>query len=404
MSELPSMSRAQWILLVCGFLQVFTETLLSPFYPQFFAKVFGVGDLEFTGRFIAICRLTVMICGPLWGLLARRYSATVLLMVGQFFTAVLTALCALAQDERQFIVLTVFLLIFKSSYMLVYSLLMELAGGAGRAAAIGKLQAAVHLAIIASSLCGAWVIDMPSPLWIFYPAALLDIVLLVLCLYALRMKRMVRQAPAETAQAAPSVSWPWMAALGLCFICFHLGINVIRPYFTQYVSSGEGYGLSTTLAGVLFLVPSAMALVAMPWVRRLHAPGRHRAFYTGSVSLLVMGLMLQAVGSGWALLLAGRVLFGFCVIIAQSILELRLFSAGSEGRLHLRVGLSVAWQNAALLGAPLLASELVSRTSLVAPFWAAGAAFGVSLILASIVVFQGRKDPVAIPVLQGAVK
>ena len=99
-------------LFCCIFLFVVTETLLSPFYPQFFLTVFGVQDLDYTGWYIFLCRLTVLLCAPLWGLAARHVEVKHLLFLGQAGSAGLTekmtspnssssSSCATATDWRR---------------------------------------------------------------------------------------------------------------------------------------------------------------------------------------------------------------------------------------------------------------------------------------------------------------
>jgi MFS family permease len=97
----PSLRLTCSTLFLCIFLGLFTEVLLSPFYPQFFRKVFGVEDLSYTGYYIFICRLTVIAISPLWGLLARWIEVKWLLYCGQAGAAIMTALMATANSAEQ---------------------------------------------------------------------------------------------------------------------------------------------------------------------------------------------------------------------------------------------------------------------------------------------------------------
>lgn len=51
---------------------VVADTMLLPFYPQFFAEEFGNSSPEHVGFYIAACCFTVMIALPLWAKVARR--------------------------------------------------------------------------------------------------------------------------------------------------------------------------------------------------------------------------------------------------------------------------------------------------------------------------------------------
>ena len=173
------------LLLLCGFLFVFTETLLSPFYPQFFAQVFGVTDPGMAGEFVTLCRLSVLLCAPLWGLMTRWVSPLKILIFTQSTAAVITFFMAQASTLKAFVILSVLLMAFKSSYFLFYSLLVELGGQAKNLQSVASVQLVVHLALIASSLGSVWVINSVNPLAMFQLIALLDVIQVGLCYWVL---------------------------------------------------------------------------------------------------------------------------------------------------------------------------------------------------------------------------
>jgi len=173
------------LLLLCGFLFVFTETLLSPFYPQFFAQVFGVTDPGMAGEFVTLCRLSVLLCAPLWGLMTRWVSPLKILIFTQSTAAVITFFMAQASTLKAFVILSVLLMAFKSSYFLFYSLLVELGGQAKNLQSVASVQLVVHLALIASSLGSVWVINSVNPLAMFQFVAALDVLQVGLCYWVL---------------------------------------------------------------------------------------------------------------------------------------------------------------------------------------------------------------------------
>jgi DHA1 family multidrug resistance protein-like MFS transporter len=373
-------------LFLCVFLYVFTETLLSPFYPQFFGKVFGIEDLAYSAHYVFVCRLTVVACAPLWGLLSRRFEVRRLLLVGQAGAVVFTALLATAETAGQFLALSVALLAFKSSYLLVYSLIVELSGRDGAPAAAGSYGATFHAAIIVSTLVGAFMVGMENPLKLFYWVAAADLLQLALCLRVLRPVSSGRAAPSPSASGAAGGQLGFLLAIGLIIFTFHLANNTIRPYFTAYAE--RGFGLSLEASGALFLIPSAMAILALPFVKRLAHPERLPRLYAIGLAALAAGLALQGLAGGLASLLAGRVLYGFFLAISQAALELRLFGASGEDRLHLNYGVAVAFQNAGLLAAPLLASSLLGSYGLASPLLAAAVLCAANLVLARLTVFR----------------
>lgn len=387
MTEVGGGRLVRTALFLCVFLYIFTETLLSPFYPQFFARVFGVEDLEYSGYYIFVCRLTVVVCAPLWGLLARRFEVKHLLFVGQAGAALFTALLATTSTAGQFLALSVVLLAFKSSYLLAYSLIVRLVGRGQLNIAAGNYQAVFHAAIIASTLAGAWIVGMEDPLNLFYWIAAADLLQLGLCVYALRAvstRRPVPAAPGETRAVGDRLGF--ILALGLVVFTFHLANNVIRPYFTAYAQ--DDFSLSLEASGVLFLIPSVMAIAAMPFIRRAALPERLPRLYVLGLCALAGGLLLQRLSASLAVLAAGRMLYGFFLTVTQAVLEVRLFGASSEERLHFNYGLAVAFQNFGLLAAPLLASSLVDIYNLAMPLLAAAAICAANLVLARLTIFR----------------
>ncbi|HEY9736743.1 MAG TPA: MFS transporter [Trichocoleus sp.] len=379
----------------CVFLAVFTEVLLSPFYPQFFRQVFSVEDLSYTGYYIFICRLTVVLCAPLWGLLSRRWAVKWLLAIGQAGAALMTALMATSQSIQQFITFSVLLLLFKSSYLLVYPLIVQLAGNGQRSTIAGTYQAVFHGAIIAATVAGAWMVNLEAPLFLFYWIAIADLVQLALCLLVLRDAPTPSPASTEL-KAEPPASGnglKFVAAIGLTLLTFQLANNLVRPFFTEYVTAPDNFGVSLQASSLLFLIPSVMAIAAMPYIRKVAQPGRLPLLYSVGLGLLIVSLFLQGSTAHLSVLVLSRVVYGFMLAVTQAALELHLFEHSSHHRLHYNYSLVTAFANVGHLGAPLLASWLVNTYSLAAPLLAAGAICLINLGFARLTIFR----PAALP-------
>lgn len=382
----------RWVsitLFFCVFLALFTEVLLSPFYPQFFSKVFGVEDLSYTGYYIFICRLTVVLCAPIWGVLARRFEVKNLLYVGQGGTAIFTAMMATAQTANQFVIITVFLLLFKSSYLLVYPLIIQLGGQEKRATFAGIYQAVFHSAIVFSTIVGAWMVNLEAPLFLFYTIAIADFIQLGLCLYVLRGVSSKKQ---ETVTPTPSISvkdsWGFMIAIGMVVLTFQLANNLVRPYFTAYVTNETFFGVSLFTSSFLFMIPSIMAITAMPFIRKFAKPSRLSMLYTIGICLLVGSLYLQGLTQHLSILVFARVVYGFFLAVTQAVLELQLFENSTSKRLHFNYSLITSFANVGHLGAPLLASSLVSSYSLAFPLLAAATLCIFNLLFAKLTIFR----------------
>jgi MFS transporter, DHA1 family, multidrug resistance protein len=374
----------------CVFLAVFTEVLLSPFYPQFFRQVFGVEDLSYTGYYIFICRLTVVLCAPIWGLLSRRFAVKQLLMVGQAGAALVTALLGTSQTIEQFVTFSVLLLLFKSSYLLVYPLVVELVGKGQRSAIAGTYQAVFHGAIIAATVAGAWMVNLEAPLFLFYWIAIADLIQLGLCLMVLRNTPTSSSALSEDERSLPGrqVGLGFMTAIGLTVLTFQLANNLVRPFFTEYVTVAQPFGVSLQTSSILFLIPSVMAIAAMPYIRKVAQPRQLPMLYSIGLGLLILSLYLQGGTTQLSVLVLSRVVYGFMLAVTQAVLELQLFEHSSQNRLHYHYSLVTAFANVGHLGAPLLASYLVNSYSLAAPLLAAATLCLLNLGFARLTIFR----------------
>ncbi|WP_281890743.1 MFS transporter [Paenibacillus sp. YYML68] len=399
-------------LLGCVFLGLFTEVLLSPYYPQFFRLVFAVDSYLFTGWYLFACRLTVALCSPLWGWLAKRFEPRRLLLLGQAGTALATASLAMAQSAEQFLVLTVLLLIFKSSYMLIYPILMELSGEQQRAGAAALFHAVHHSAVLLAAAAGAHMLQLAEPLKLFYAAAAADVVQLLLCIAvfggALGFSRARRQGGSEqkaeadgdgrargdaVSLAAPlqrrlRPSWT-LGWLGATFLVVTLANQVVRPFFTPYTE--QMYGVTTGQAGLLFLLPNAMALVLLPFVQRISRSDRISALYTCGIAAMAVGLLVQASSTSLLGLIAGRVLYGLFLAVTMVVLDLVLFQNKQGGDAAFRFSVVVSFQTAGELVAPLLASWLLSWSGLSAPLMS-----GALLCLLAALLFQPLRGELAV--------
>jgi len=387
----PSLRLTCSALFLCIFLGLFTEVLLSPFYPQFFRKVFGVEDLSYTGYYIFICRLTVVAISPLWGLFARWIEVKWLLYCGQAGAAIMTALMATANSAEQFLGFTVGLLLFKSSYLLVYPLIIQLAGEEKRPTIAGTYQAVFHGAIVSATVAGAWMVNQQAPLSVFYGIAVVDLLQLGLSVYALRGVS-TRKTVTTSGQSEKGAGdhWKFILAMGVVIFTFQLANQSIRPYFTQYVTAAEPFGVSLFTSSFLFLIPSVMAVTALPYIRKVGKLQHLPLLYGFGLTLLILSLYGQGFANNLPILVVSRLIYGFFFAVTQAALELQLFGNSSEERLHFNYSLAIAFANAGHLAAPLFASWLVETYTLAGPLLAAGTICVLNLVFTQLTIFRSR--------------
>ncbi|MFW6346672.1 MAG: MFS transporter, partial [Halomonas sp.] len=118
------MSPTPWLVAVTA-VAVVSDAMLLPFYPQFFAERFGVGDPSHVGAYLAMSCLVVMLALPLWARLARRVGTLRLLIGTQVLAGCLSLTCAVVTSLPWFWGLSLAMLVAKASYLLVYPYLMH---------------------------------------------------------------------------------------------------------------------------------------------------------------------------------------------------------------------------------------------------------------------------------------
>ncbi|WP_286886339.1 MFS transporter [Aneurinibacillus sp. UBA3580] len=382
------------VLFTCVFLFVYTEVLLSPFYPQFFQKVFGVEDYGFTGWYIFACRLTVVLASPVWGFLSKKIDSKRLLIAGQAGTAISCALMAISENEQQFLVFSIMLLIFKSSYLLLYTIMIQ-AAGSEKKQVTGTYHAVLQSAIIASTITSGWVINLAAPLQIFWWIALLDLLQGIVCFIVFKksfrnkttFESVVDKSEENDVQGTEKneVNIMFFVKMALLIFTLHFSVNVIRPFFTIFT---EGtFHTSFVSSSILFLIPSLMAVLALPVIKRCSLE-KLPSFYKISGWLLFLSLIVQGISPGLGWLIFSRCLFGFCLAICQAILDIYLFQRSQNAHYHYSILSS--FQNLGLLLAPLSALALVEDYSLASPFIAAAFIFALHLIIVGAATYRNK--------------
>lgn len=372
---------ARFSLYGCVFLFVFTEVLFSPFYPQFFQKVFGVDDLQFTGAYLFMCRLAVVAASPMWGWLSRRFDSRKLLLIGQIGTALSCMLMAMADNESSFMLWSLVLLLFKSSYLLLYTLLIQNATNQNAVAA--NYQGITQGAAAAAALASAGLIQLDDPLLVFWWIAGVDLVQAVICLIVLKRMAPLPKAAAllETTRGEKKESMVFLARLCLTVFTLHFAVTLIRPLFTVFTEAE--YGSSHTMSSLLFLLPSLMAIAAIPVMKRLPKQ-KLSSIYSFSGAMVLLSVLIQGAEPNLFLFSLSRCVFGFFLALCLASLDMKLFQKGAGHH----YGMIFSFQNLGLLLAPVSVPILSKDGTSAWPFYAAGILLAVHLISAIFVFRQ----------------
>ncbi|MCQ6265285.1 MFS transporter [Fictibacillus sp. WQ 8-8] len=318
----------------CVFLFVFTEVLFSPFYPQFFQKVFGVTDLHFTGIYLFMCRLAVVAASPLWGWLSKIVESRRLLLIGQAGTAISCGMMAISSNEIQFMMWSLVLLLFKSSYLLLYTLLIQSAQD--QKAVTANYHCLTQCAAAGAALASSWLIQLQNPLAVFWWIGGLDLLQAIICL-AVFSKAAPFSSSARSARKRGDLHF--LIKLAITVFTLHFAVALIRPLFTVYTEAA--YGSSYWESSFLFLLPSVMTLAALPVMKKMKSENLQR-MYMISGAMVLISIIIQGASSTIVLFTASRCLFGFFLAICLASLDIERVSERKRGRTSLRINFLVS--------------------------------------------------------------
>ncbi|MBD7963712.1 MFS transporter [Fictibacillus norfolkensis] len=346
-------------LLSCVFLFVCTEVLISPFYPQFFKKVYGINDPDLTGFYIMTCRLVVVVFTPIWGLIAhKRNNSSTLLIIGQWGTGISCFLMASSPSFEMFVAASVLLLIFKSSYFLLYTILISENRNSTTGTA-ASYHAVLQGAIVTATILSGWVIEMDHPLLIFWIVGIIECLMAFFSVHFLRKVSKNKIVDPELEQINHRSLVTQFLFFGIIVLTLHLAVNMIRPFFTTYTENV--YSTHTIMSSSLYLIPSLMAIVTLPLIRKY---SERLGFYgyVGGASMIIVGLFLQGIETSIAGLILFRFMFG--IGAAWCLARIDVFIFKWSGNMHGDYSKISAIQNVGLLLAPVAASSIVNTRSI----------------------------------------
>ncbi|QIS14072.1 hypothetical protein [Nocardia arthritidis] len=335
-------------------LHLIGETALTPFYPELFRALFATDDLAATGTYLWVCRVIGFAALPLWGLAARRWPLHRLVFAGLCASAIFDAALGLAPNLATFTAVSAAVVATNSALLLAYPALISTYDGGDRIRGVRAYVAVFHAAMVASTLVGAAVLALPDPRWGISAFALLDGALALLC-YRLLTRTGAVRTDAEQAPVRRSATLGAVVTVAALAVVFEIAGSMIRPFFVDYAVT---LGATTAIAALLFLLPHAAALAAMPWTRRAHRVLGGRLLPATFVTAAV-GLAVQALATEPITLTVGRLIFGVGLGLGQVALDLRMFSAtGTAGPVYTVVETA---RVGALFVAPIAAATAASH-------------------------------------------
>ena len=375
-------------------LAVVSDAMLLPFYPQFFADRFGVNDPQHVGAYVAAMCLTVMFALPLWARVVRRLPLLQLLVYTQLAAGLLCLYCYWTESLAGFWLVSLAMIAFKGSYLLVYPYVMSLSDEGEHTGTVGLLSVIVHFGGIVGALLGGLVLQVLEAGHVFLLMAVGDALQIAICLYLLW--RQPQGAVAPTASLAPATV-PDDAArlrcvylLGLLMLLFYFSAYLVRSFFALHWEAVSGIA-DSRLAAAVFALPALMALAGL-WHNRRRA--RLGLSPLGSLPLMLLvgmaGLLLQALPDSLSLLI-GRCLFGWALFQLTVQLDVQLFQLGTPASYAADYSKINFCQNLGVLAASYAAGTLVAGQGLAAPFLVAAVGFVLTALAYPLLAVTPRK-------------
>jgi len=334
----------KWILITVTAISVVSDSILIPFYPQFFADVFNVADSQYVGFYLAVYCLVVMLAFPVWAAVAKRVSLLQLLVYTQLVAGVLSVLCYWATSLSLFWGLSLAMMLFKASYLLVYPYLLSLEAKHEHGTTIGVLAVVVEFGAIFGALIGGVMLQWFDARQAFLVMAAGDFIQMAVCFWLVTWgkEKMPSQANSvdealaveasqqsdlQTGTATMPMRGGTVFKISVVMLLFYFSAFLTYHFFTQYWSSFSIYD-GELVSSVVFAIPAFMALLGLWFNQRSQKPLEVHTGLMSAVLLGAVGILLQGVQHEiWIVI--GRCLFGWAIFQAIVRLDLLLFQLSS---------------------------------------------------------------------------
>lgn len=385
-------------LIVLTIVSVVADTMILPFYPQFFEQEFNLFAPEYVGYYIASCCLTVMVTFPLWAKLARNVNELHLWVYTQIISACFGYASYTADSLWSFWLLSQCMLAFKASYLLIYPFCIRLEEQDKHLNIAGLFSILMHFSAIGGALLGGYVLRLFAPRDLYLVMIFADILQVLVCLYlicryrfAFRQEQITDQLADRTTGAEEAIadigakSW-WQSlrekqhilAIGMVFLVLYFGSFLSRPFFTRYWEVLTETN-NAVISGFVYSIPAWFALFAL-WVNH-----RRKDSGDGSKSIIyalligAVGLALHAVESTGAIII-GRCLFGWAIFQAAVRLEVLIFRLSPKQDYASDFSIVHLFQNIGVLMSSFAVGWIVTVSNLSMPFIISALGFLAALV------------------------
>jgi len=367
------------VLLLIAFLAIFAESLLAPYYPMYFEKVFQIQDANSVGWYIAACRIVFMAAYPIWAIVSKRYPLGNILVCTQGIAGLICIACAYTYGYTLFLVLSLLMIFFKASYLLIYPMLIQ--NSTSRYKEISVLGIILNAGMIASTCASSVWIEHFQIQHLFLIIAAFDFLQMIFSYYFLLPAAVTTDNEAvETAEQPLQVFS--LVRIGILTLFLYLLSTTLRPFYTEFILNQTGYTHTVLEAGCLFILPSFSVLIFYLIFRKAN-------FSRSNASILLIAcgfavsVYVQQFETPFLVTCLIRIAYGFLLFYLCVYLDMVFFDSVGSTQVAVWYGFIHAIQNIAYLTAPLYTGNRIAMHGLSEQF---DIAFVLSLFFLSIII------------------
>ena len=371
-------------LILMTLVAVVSDYLLHPFYPQFFENRFGITNPKVVGYYFAAICFMVMIAFPFWAYVSKKIAELNILVVTQLIAGILALFCYKTESYTNFWILSLVMILFKGSYLLVYPYILKIISKEEHPSTIGLLSVVVHLGGIMGAVIGGLTVDLMDPSYIFLIMALGDFVQMLMSLYLIKSSKYNTELHIEEAEKVSAeekfIPKDFILKVGVVTLILYFSEFMIRPFFSMYWESLSGIE-SKFISGSVYAIPGFVALIAL-WINSKRE-AIETSVFQGLISMIALGsigILLQGIPNEMILIL-GRIVFGWAIFQAVVKFDILLFELSTPEAYALDYSKVHFFQNLGVLLSSLSVGLLVENYGLQMPFAIAFSGFLITLIL-----------------------
>lgn len=373
---------------------VVSDYLLHPFYPQFFEARFGVKNPELVGYYFAAICFMVMIAFPFWAYVSKRVAELHILVYTQCIAGILALCCYATNSYVNFWIISLVMVLFKGSYLLVYPYILKIISKTEHPTTIGILSVVVHLGGILGAVIGGATVDFINASYIFLIMALGDFIQMGMSAFLLRSKKYNTTKisdPENTNTETKKKVIPkgFILKIGIITMVLYFSDFLIRPFFVSYWESISEYS-SKLISGVMYAIPGFVALIAL-WIntKRKQSDSQFGAIIP-ILMLGILGLLLQGIPD-MVTVIIGRIIYGWAIFQGVVKFDVLLFEFSTPDSYAMDYSKVHFFQNLGVLLSSFSVGLLVEYNGLQIPFIVALGGFVITLLLYYFIFKTGVK-------------